>query len=208
MPGDLRPVRVEPAAQLGADRQRGGDRGQRLTGAQQFVLRLLLQGLQQRRQAVPLGLPAVRGGRRQLLLQRGRRAADHRHLRGGDLGEDLPACGARLGEGAVRAGEHVPQFHQPLFGVLAHGEHGVDLPAHLLQGARLPVVDRGVRLAAARRRAALGAVPERQRVGHHLLAQPGQGARDALQVVPGRVLAGADADGVREPAGALELGGQ
>lgn len=157
---------------------------------------------------MPLGVSAVLGGGRQLLLESGRRSADDRHLRGRDLREDLAARDAGLGERAVRAGEHVPQLDQPGLGVLADGEHRVDLPAHVLQGARLTVVRRGVRLSAAGGRTARRGLPEGERVGDHLLAQRGEGAGDALQVVARRVLPGAYADGVREPAGALEFGGQ
>ncbi len=139
---------------------------------------------------------------------RDRRSADDRHLRRGDLREDLAAGGARLGERTVRAAEDVPKLDDPLLGVLTHRQHRVDLPAHVLQGARLTVVHRRVRPTAARRRTALGRDPERQRVRHDLRAQLRQRARDAFQVVARRVLAGAHADRVREPAGALEFGRQ
>ena len=61
--------------------------------------------LQERREPVPLGVPAVLGGRRQLLLEHGRRAADRGHLGRGDLREHLTARAPRLGERAVRAAD-------------------------------------------------------------------------------------------------------
>ncbi len=81
------------------------------------------------------------------------------------------------------------------------------LPPYVLQGARLTVVHRRVRASAAGRRTALGRHPEGERVADDVLAQLGQRAGDPLQVVTGRMLAGAHPDGVREAPGALEFRG-
>ena len=210
VPGDLRLVRVEPAAQLRADRQRRGDRRQRLAGAQQFVLRLLLQRLQQRRQPVPLGVPAVLGGRRQLLLQRGRRAADRGHLGRGDLRQHLAARAARLGEGAVRAGRARPAACTSRASASCRTVSTASISRRTSSRARASrSYARGVRPAAAGRRTALRAGRQKASGSETTCSRSAVRVRgDPLQVVARRVLAGAYADGVRELAGALQLGGE
>ncbi len=202
-------VRVEPAAQLGPHGQRGRHRRQRFAGAVEFLLGALLQAFQQRRQPVPLSPAAVLRGRHQLLVQRRRGAADRRHLGRGDLGQHLAARLPRLGQRAIGPGEHIAQLHQASLGVLADIQHRLDLPPYVLQGARRTVVAHGVRPAATGGRTPRrGRHPERQRIGDHLRAQPGQFVRDPLQVVARRMLTGAYAHGVRQRTRPLKLGRQ
>ncbi|QSY47549.1 hypothetical protein J3S04_19855 [Streptomyces griseocarneus] len=207
-PGRLGAVRVQPAAQLGPYGQRGGHRRQRLAGAQQLLLGALLQALQQRGQAVPPGGLTVLGGHRQLLVERGRRPGDGGHLGRGDLRQDLDAGLPGLAEGAVRAREDVAHAHQPLLGVLADVEHGLDLAAYVLQGEGGAVVAAGVGAAPAGRGSGRGAGPEGERIGYHFGPQRGQFRGDPLQVVAGGVVAGAHAHGVGQGAAALQFGGE
>ena len=69
--------------------------------------RSFLQGVQQRRQAVPSARPVVLNCGGQLLPQRPVRAGDRGHLGSGDLGEHLAASGSGLSQGGVRPGQDV-----------------------------------------------------------------------------------------------------
>ena len=88
-------------------------------------------------------------------------------------------------------------------------QHGLDLAADVLQGARRTVVAR--RCPGGRRRApnCRGAGSQKASGSETTWARSAvSSCGDALQVVAGRVLAGPYADGVRERAGALQLGGE
>ncbi len=154
---------------------------------------------------MPPGPSAVLRRQRQPLLERRRRTADHRHLRGGDLRQHLAPRVPRLRQGAVRAGEDVPQPQQPLLGVLPDLEHGLDLPPDLVQGPGRDVVALGVGTAAAGGRTARRRTPEGQRIGDHLGAQTGQLPGDLLQLVPGGVLPRPHPGRVRQRPRPLEL---